>query len=34
LGQCDDIHEEIHGVWNVQSIDHPLVAEMLEHARL
>jgi len=34
LGQCNEIHEEIHGVWNVQSIDHPLVAEMLEQARL
>jgi LysR family transcriptional activator of nhaA len=29
LGQCDDIHEEIYGVWNVQSIDHPLVVELL-----
>lgn len=30
LGQCSDLHEEIHGVWNVKSIDHPLVIDMLE----
>lgn len=29
LGQCDDLHEAIHGVWNVREIDHPLVAEVL-----
>lgn len=30
LGQCDDLHEAIHGVWNVQGIDHPLVVELLK----
>ena len=30
LGQCDDLHEKIHGVWNMKGIDHPLVVEMLE----
>lgn len=30
LGRCDDVHEEIHGVWNVKGIDHPLVVDMLE----
>jgi LysR family transcriptional activator of nhaA len=29
LGQCDDLHEAIHGVWNVRGIDHPLVVEIL-----
>jgi LysR family transcriptional activator of nhaA len=29
LGQCDQLHEKIHGVWNIKSIDHPLVVEML-----
>ncbi|MEW6204550.1 MAG: LysR family transcriptional regulator [Pseudomonadota bacterium] len=29
LGQCDDLHEEIHGVWNVRGIDHPLVVDLL-----
>lgn len=30
LGQCPDLHEEIHGVWNVKGIDHPLVVELLK----
>ena len=30
LGQCDDLHEAMHGVWNVQGIDHPLVVELLK----
>ena len=31
LGQCSDLHEEIYGVWNMRSIDHPLVVELLRH---
>lgn len=29
LAQCNDLHEAIHGVWNVRGIDHPLVVDIL-----
>lgn len=29
LGQCHDLHEAIHGVWNLRGINHPLVAGIL-----
>lgn len=34
LGRCEDLNEEIHGVWNVKGIDHPLVVDILSHSEI